>query len=53
MNYSGFDESILEYEFGSAVSYLQMQTWHSQKNSVVAETLNPKKYKIAQREALM
>jgi ATP-dependent exoDNAse (exonuclease V) beta subunit len=55
MNYSGFDESILEYEFGSA-SKLSSNAKHvdtSKKIEVVAETLNPKNIKIAQREALM
>jgi hypothetical protein len=39
---------------GVQVSYLKCKTCrHFKKIEVVAETLNPKKYKIAQREALM
>jgi ATP-dependent exoDNAse (exonuclease V) beta subunit/very-short-patch-repair endonuclease len=55
MNYGGFDESILEYEFGSP-SKLSSNAKHidtSKKIEVVAETLDPKNIKIAQREALM
>jgi ATP-dependent exoDNAse (exonuclease V) beta subunit len=54
-NYCGFDESILEYEFGSP-SKLSSNAKHvdtSKKIIVVAETLDPKNIKIAQREALM
>jgi ATP-dependent exoDNAse (exonuclease V) beta subunit len=55
MNYCGFDESKFEYEFGSP-SKLSSNAKHvdaSKKIEVVAETLNPKNIKIAQREALM
>jgi ATP-dependent exoDNAse (exonuclease V) beta subunit len=55
MNYCGFDESKSEYEFGSP-SKLSSNAKHvdtSKKIEVVAETLNPKNIKIAQREALM
>jgi ATP-dependent exoDNAse (exonuclease V) beta subunit len=55
MNYGGFDEGKLEYEFGSP-SKLSSNAKHvdtSKKIQVVAETLNPKSIKIAQREALM
>jgi ATP-dependent exoDNAse (exonuclease V) beta subunit len=55
MNYSGFDESKLEYEFGSPKK-LSSNAKHvdtSKKISTVAETLDPKNIKIAQREALM
>jgi hypothetical protein len=49
MNYSGFDESILEYEFGSA-SKLSSNAKHvdtsKKKIEVVAETLNPKNIKL-------
>ncbi|MGO4817359.1 UvrD-helicase domain-containing protein [Flavobacterium sp. W22_SRS_FP1] len=55
MNYGGFDEGKLEYEFGSP-SKLSSNAKHvdtSKKIEVVAETLDPKNIKIAQREALM
>jgi ATP-dependent exoDNAse (exonuclease V) beta subunit len=55
MNYGGFDEGKLEYEFGSP-SKLSSNAKHvdtSKKIQVVAETLDPKNIKIAQREALM
>jgi ATP-dependent exoDNAse (exonuclease V) beta subunit len=55
MNYGGFDESKLEYEFGSP-GKLSSNAKHvdtSKKIEVVAETLDPKSIKIAQREALM
>jgi ATP-dependent exoDNAse (exonuclease V) beta subunit len=55
MNYAGFDESMLEYEFGSQIK-LSSNAKHvdtSKKITVVAETLDPKNIKIAQREALM
>lgn len=55
MNYSDFDENKFEYEFGSPLK-LSSPSKHvdtSKKIEVVAETLNPKNIKIAQREALM
>ncbi|MEZ7506780.1 UvrD-helicase domain-containing protein [Flavobacterium sp. Arc2] len=50
-----FDENILEYEFGGATK-LSNKAKHidtSKAIRVVAEVLNPKNIKIAQREALM
>jgi ATP-dependent exoDNAse (exonuclease V) beta subunit len=50
-----FDESKLDYDFGSATK-LSHKTKHidtSKAIRVVAEVLNPKNIKIAQREALM
>ena len=55
INYSDFDENKFEYEFGSPLK-LSSPSKHvdtSKKIEVVAETLNPKNIKIAQREALM
>ena len=55
MNYGGFDESKFEYEFGSRKK-LSSNAKHvdtSKKIITVAETLDPKNIKIAQREALM
>lgn len=51
----GFDPEQLEYEFGSPLK-LSTASKHvdtSKKIEVVAETLNPKNIKIAQKEALM
>ena len=51
----GFDEGKFEYEFGNSTK-LSSASKHvdtSKKIEVVAETLNPKNIKIAQREALM
>lgn len=51
----GFDPEKFEYEFGSPLK-LSSASKHvdtSKKIKVVAETLNPKNIKIAQREALM
>ncbi|NRT12221.1 ATP-dependent exoDNAse (exonuclease V) beta subunit [Flavobacterium sp. 14A] len=51
----GFDPEKFEYAFGSPVK-LSAASKHvdtSKKIEVVAETLNPKNIKIAQREALM
>ncbi|MDG2431662.1 3'-5' exonuclease, partial [Flavobacterium sp.] len=51
----GFDPEQLEYEFGSNIK-LSKGSKHidtSKKIEQVAETLNPKNIKIAQREALM
>ncbi|EIA10164.1 UvrD-helicase domain-containing protein [Flavobacterium frigoris] len=51
----GFEEGKFEYEFGSPTK-LSSASKHvdtSKKIEVVAETLNPKNIKIAQREALM
>ncbi|WP_222617367.1 UvrD-helicase domain-containing protein [Flavobacterium muglaense] len=51
----GFDPEKFEYEFGSPLK-LSSASKHvdtSKKIEVVAETLNPKNIKIAQREALM
>jgi ATP-dependent exoDNAse (exonuclease V) beta subunit len=55
MNCGDFDEAKLEYEFGNPRK-LSSNARHvdtSKKIEVVAETLNPKNIKIAQREALM
>ncbi|MBA0885379.1 UvrD-helicase domain-containing protein [Flavobacterium undicola] len=55
LNKGVFDENILEYEFGNAVK-ISSETKHvdtSKPIENVAETLNPKNIKIAQREALM
>jgi ATP-dependent exoDNAse (exonuclease V) beta subunit len=55
MNYCGFDQSKLEYEFGNSKK-LSTNPKHvdtSKKITVVAETLDPKNIRIAQREALM
>jgi ATP-dependent exoDNAse (exonuclease V) beta subunit len=52
---NGFDPEQLEYEFGSDIK-LSKGSKHidtSKKIEQVAETLNPKNIKIAQREALM
>lgn len=54
-NKDGFDPEKFEYEFGSPLK-LSSASKHvdtSKKIEVVAETLNPKNIKIAQREALM
>ncbi|WP_339658403.1 UvrD-helicase domain-containing protein [Flavobacterium frigidarium] len=51
----GFDPEKFEYEFGNPIK-LSSASKHvdtSKKIEVVAETLNPKNIKIAQREALM
>jgi ATP-dependent exoDNAse (exonuclease V) beta subunit/very-short-patch-repair endonuclease len=55
MNYGDFDENKLEYEFGSSkkLSSASKHVDTSKKIEVVAETLDPKNIKIAQREALM
>ena len=55
MNFDDFDESKLEYEFGSSkkISSGSRHVDTSKKIIPVAETLDPKNIKIAQREALM
>ncbi|RVT78294.1 ATP-dependent helicase [Flavobacterium sufflavum] len=55
LNKGVFDENILEYEFGNKIKN-SSETKHidtSKPIENVAETLNPKNIKIAQREALM
>ncbi|PRZ26413.1 UvrD-helicase domain-containing protein [Flavobacterium granuli] len=55
MNYGGFDENKLEYEFGNSkkLSSASKHVDTSKKIEVAAEILDPKNIKIAQREALM
>ncbi|RDI56966.1 UvrD-helicase domain-containing protein [Flavobacterium glaciei] len=52
---SGFDENKLEYEFGNTakLSSVKQHVDTSKKIPFVAEILNPKNIKIAQRESLM
>ncbi|MFV8441530.1 UvrD-helicase domain-containing protein [Flavobacterium sp. LB2P44] len=54
-NKGSFDENKLEYEFGNAtkLSALEHHIDTSKTIPLVAEILNPKNIKIAQREALM
>jgi hypothetical protein len=45
MNYSGFDESILNMNLGVQVSCLQMQNMSTLQKNRGGGCLNPKKYK--------